>query len=78
MLTKIIKRDGREVPFNIEKIANAIFKAAQAVGGSDYDQAMALACEVSEIVESEAAVSGALPGAFRPPRRCPPGAKRAA
>ncbi len=35
MLTKIIKRDGREVPFNIEKIANAIFRAAQAVGGSD-------------------------------------------
>ena len=27
MLTKIIKRDGREVPFNVEKIAQAIYKA---------------------------------------------------
>ena len=51
MITKIVKRDGREVPFNIEKIANAIFKAAQAVGGSDYDVAMELACEVSEKIE---------------------------
>ena len=32
MLTKIIKRDGREVNFSIEKIANAIFKAAQSMG----------------------------------------------
>ena len=53
MLTKIIKRDGREVPFNIEKIANAIFKAAQAVGGSDYDQAMALACEPDILIADE-------------------------
>ncbi len=53
MITKIIKRDGREVPFNIEKIANAIFRAAQAVGGSDYDEAMSLACEVSEKIEEK-------------------------
>ena len=46
MITKIRKRDGREVPFNLEKISNAIFRAAQAVGGSDYDEAMALACAV--------------------------------
>ena len=61
MLTKIIKRDGREVPFNIEKIANAIFKAAQAVGGSDYDQAMALACEVSEQADAKARENGSVP-----------------
>lgn len=61
MITKIVKRDGREVPFNIEKIANAIFKAAQAVGGSDYDEAMALACEVSERIEAESAASGEVP-----------------
>ncbi len=61
MLTKIIKRDGREVPFNIEKIANAIFKAAQAVGGSDYDQAMALACEVSEKADKLSRETGATP-----------------
>ena len=61
MLTKIIKRDGREVPFNIEKIANAIFKAAQAVGGSDYDQAMALACEVSEKIDKISREKGVTP-----------------
>ncbi|MBR6789494.1 MAG: anaerobic ribonucleoside triphosphate reductase [Oscillospiraceae bacterium] len=51
MITKIRKRDGREVPFNIEKIAAAIFKAAQATGGRDYDTAFALAQEVAEMVE---------------------------
>jgi len=53
MITKIIKRDGREAPFNLEKIANAIFKAAQAIGGRDYDTAMNLACEVAERIEKE-------------------------
>ncbi|NLJ78026.1 MAG: anaerobic ribonucleoside triphosphate reductase [Tissierellia bacterium] len=47
MIIKIRKRDGREVPFNMEKIANAIFKAAQAAGGQDYDTALKLAEEVS-------------------------------
>ena len=49
MLTKIKKRDGREVPFNIEKIANAIFKSAQSVGGQDYKISMDLAEEVVRI-----------------------------
>ncbi|NLN14062.1 MAG: anaerobic ribonucleoside triphosphate reductase [Tissierellia bacterium] len=49
MLTKIRKRDGREVPFNIEKIANAIFKAAQAAGGQDYETSMNLAEKVAKI-----------------------------
>lgn len=61
MITKIIKRDGREVPFSIEKIANAIFKAAQAVGGHDYDAAMALACEVAEKIERDSIETGELP-----------------
>ena len=52
MITKIRKRDGREVAFNIEKIANAIFKAAQASGGKDYDTAFALAQEVADYVET--------------------------
>ena len=43
MITKITKRDGREVPFNIEKIAQAIFKAAQSIGGNDYNVALELA-----------------------------------
>ncbi len=51
MITKIIKRDGREAPFNIEKIAGAIFKAAQAVGGHDYSISMDLACKVAEQLE---------------------------
>jgi anaerobic ribonucleoside-triphosphate reductase len=53
MITKIRKRDGREVPFNIEKIANAIFKAASAVGGNDYDTALSLAEKVVDYVERE-------------------------
>ena len=51
MLTKIIKRDGREAPFNVEKIASAIYKAAQAIGGKDYDTALDLAFEVAKTVE---------------------------
>lgn len=51
MITKIKKRDGREVPFNIEKIANAIFKAAEAVGGQDYNTALELAEEVTLYLE---------------------------
>ncbi len=51
MITKIRKRDGREVAFNIEKITNAIFKAAQATGGNDYDVAFALAQDVVDYVE---------------------------
>ena len=48
MITKIRKRDGREVPFNIEKITNAIFKATRAAGEEDYSAAMALAEKVVE------------------------------
>lgn len=48
MITMIKKRDGRQVPFNIQKIADAIFKAAQSVGGSDYNEAMTLADKVCQ------------------------------
>lgn len=48
MITKILKRDGREVPFNIEKITNAIYKATIAAGEEDYEKAMALAEKVVE------------------------------
>jgi len=51
MLTKIQKRDGRQVSFNIDKIADAIYKAARAVGGHDYATAMSLAEEVCERLE---------------------------
>lgn len=51
MITKIKKRDGREVPFNIEKIASAIFKAANVTGGKDYNTALSLAEKVVEYIE---------------------------
>lgn len=35
MFTEIRKRDGRIVPFDAEKITDAIFKAAKAVGGEN-------------------------------------------
>lgn len=51
MITKIRKRDGREVPFNIEKIANAIFRAASATGGKNFDTSLELAEKVVEYIE---------------------------
>jgi len=53
MITKIKKRDGREAPFNIEKIANAIFKASSALGGENYNTAMSLAESVTLYIEKE-------------------------
>lgn len=52
MIIKIKKRDGRTVTFNIEKIANAIYKAAQSVGGSDYEEALQLAGKVVDMLMS--------------------------
>ncbi|MGI5912379.1 MAG: ribonucleoside triphosphate reductase [Syntrophomonadaceae bacterium] len=49
--TRIKKRDGRVVPFEKQKIVNAIWKAAQAVGGKDYDLAVTLADKVVEIAD---------------------------
>lgn len=51
MITYIIKRDGRRVPFNIGKIANAVFRAAQSVGGTDMDTAMDIAVKTCELYE---------------------------
>ncbi len=50
MIIKIQKRDGRKVTFNIEKIANAIFKAAQSVGGADYETSLELAGKVGDML----------------------------
>ena len=52
MITRIQKRDGRIVTFNIEKIANAIFKAAESIGGRDYDEALEIAGRVCDYIES--------------------------
>lgn len=53
MVEGIIKRDGRTVPFEIDKIANAIFAAAQATGGRDYEMAMQLAEMVKNELDSD-------------------------
>ncbi len=43
----VIKRDGRREAFDKRKIADAIFKAAQSIGGQDHDLAMSLASAVT-------------------------------
>lgn len=53
MIETIIKRDGREVDFSVDKIAAAIFKAAQALGGRDYEKSMSLANKVVTALEEE-------------------------
>lgn len=45
-IKKIIKRDGRMADFDVEKIADAIFKAAQVLGGRDREMAVYLAKQV--------------------------------
>jgi ribonucleoside-triphosphate reductase len=50
---KIVKRDGRVVNFDTSRIANAIFKAARAVGGEDYELACRLARQVVSILETQ-------------------------
>ncbi len=42
-IRNIKKRDGRIVNFEVKKIADAIYKAAQVLGGDNYDMAMELA-----------------------------------
>jgi len=51
VITQIKKRDGRVVEFNPEKIATAIFKAAQSVGGENNDLAKQLAQKVITFLE---------------------------
>jgi len=46
VIIKIKKRDGRTVTFNIEKIAGAIYKAAQSVGKDNYEEALELSGKV--------------------------------
>ena len=50
MLEKIVKRDGRIVPFNKEKIAFAVLQAAIAVGGRDKEEAEKVADEVIKML----------------------------
>ena len=52
MIQQIVKRDGRRAPFEIDKIAAAIFGAAKASGGQDYDMARELAKQVEQELET--------------------------
>lgn len=51
MIQEIIKRDGKKVKFKAEKITWAIYKAAQAVGGSDFTRAEQLCEKVVQLAE---------------------------
>ena len=53
MITEIIKRDGRRAPFQIEKITDAIYAAAQASGGRDREMAERLAEQVVQLLDNE-------------------------
>ncbi len=60
MLDKVRKRDGTLVLFDTTKIENAVFKAAQAVGGSDRKTAQELATKVIMQLEKTTPL-GAIP-----------------
>lgn len=53
MIQTIVKRDGRSATFDIDKITTAIYKAAQSIGGNNYDVARELAEEVCIQLEKE-------------------------
>ncbi|MBQ4538786.1 MAG: anaerobic ribonucleoside triphosphate reductase [Oscillospiraceae bacterium] len=53
MITQIVKRDGRTVPFELDKITEAIYKAAKALGGSDRRMAEDLAKQVVAYLEEK-------------------------
>lgn len=53
MIEKIVKRDGREVDFSIEKIANAVYQAAKATGGRNFDEAMDVAKLAIQYIERD-------------------------
>ena len=53
MITKIKKRDGREATFNIDKIANAVFRASSSVTETDYKSVLELSSQIANRVEQE-------------------------
>jgi uridine kinase len=66
MIDRIIKRDGRAVPFTREKITSAIYRAAVACGGRDQEEAARVTDDVLSLL---AARRG--PGSSRSPRDWP-------
>ena len=53
MITKVLKRDGRKVNFNVERIAKSIYKAANSIGGQDYSRSEELASIVYEKLDKK-------------------------
>lgn len=49
----VVKRSGAIVPFNPDRIANVIYRAAVSVGGRDKDKAVELAEKVVDIMEDK-------------------------
>jgi len=52
-ITHVVKRSGATVPFNQERIANAIYRAVVAVGGRDKDTAKLLSDQVVEMLNQK-------------------------
>jgi uridine kinase len=52
-IDSVIKRNGARVPFNPDRITNAIYRAAVAVGGRDRGRAAALSAEVVALLEEQ-------------------------
>ena len=50
-ITHVVKRSGAIVPFNKERVVNAIYRAAVAVGGRDRERAAWLADQVVDLLE---------------------------
>ncbi len=57
MIESVKKRTGEMVPFEQEKITWAIFKAAEAVGGSDFTLSARLSDEVVRMIGQSGATS---------------------
>lgn len=54
-ITHVIKRSGARVPFKAERIQNAIYRAAVAVGGRDQDTAADLTTQIMHILAENCA-----------------------
>ena len=67
MIERIVKRDGRIVPFNRDKITFAVLSAAVAVGGRDRVKAEKVADDVIQVLESRAAEGAAGSGSVGAP-----------
>ena len=53
MIRKVRKRDGKIADFNPIQITEAIWKAAQAVGGKDYRKSAELTDKVMGLLEKQ-------------------------